>query len=202
MAKANYLPQDTMPTRTAQEYLQALQKGDNRLIQEMYAEFLPGIERWVVKNSGSIQDAQDLFQEAILAIYDRYCDENSKEFSGPFGGLIFAICRNIWFSRLSHKKREEQVRLAEKARYESEADAPDLLTEAEELIEESRKRELLDKTFKQLSELCQKVLWMMAQGKSGEEIAQETGMNDRSTVYVRAHKCKKRWRDLYQKLSS
>ncbi len=190
-----------MPERTAQEYLHALYRHDSKLVSEIYTRFLPKIERWVRKNSGSIQDAQDIFQEALIAIYDRYCTPEPQTFSGPFGGLLFAICRNIWFSRISNKKREEQVRLAEKERYESEADAPDLLVQAEETLEEYKKRELLDQTFKQLSELCQKVLWMMAQGKSGEEIARKVGMNDRSTVYVRAHKCKKRWRDLFEKLS-
>ncbi|HHJ50704.1 MAG TPA: RNA polymerase sigma factor [Phaeodactylibacter sp.] len=189
-----------MGERKPEEYLQALCRGDNALVKEIYVQFLPNISRWVRKNNGSEQDAEDLFQEALIAVFDRYCGENSPEFTSSFGALLFSICRNIWYSRLSEKKREEQIRFSEKERYESEADTPDLLIQAEEAVAAHRERELLDQSFKQLSELCQKVLWMMAQGKAGEDIAKELGMNNRSTVYVRAHKCKKRWRSLFEKL--
>ncbi len=188
-----------MGERPPHEYLQALCRGDNTLVKEMYTQFLPNISRWVRKNNGSEQDAEDLFQEALIAIFDRYCGEESPTFTSPFGALLFSICRNIWYSRLSQKKREEKIRFSEKERYESEADDPDLLVQAEETAKAHREEEVLKQTFRQLSELCQKVLRMMAEGKAGEDIAKELGMNNRSTVYVRAHKCKKRWRDLFNK---
>ena len=56
-----------------ENYLQALCAGDTQRIRSIYQQYAGQIQRWVEDNNGSAADAQDLFQDGLIAIYDRYC---------------------------------------------------------------------------------------------------------------------------------
>jgi RNA polymerase sigma factor (sigma-70 family) len=183
-------------TSTANEpnYLQALCQNDSRLIREIYQRHAPSIQRWVLDNNGSSDDARDLFQDGLIAIYDRYC---GTEFTltSSFGALLFSICRRKWFDRLQQKSRETGVRLAEEKRY---TDEEGLGAEPDAALEEQRKQETLGQTYGLLSEQCQQLLNLLSQGKSGEEIALQLGISNANAVYQSKHRCVGRLRQLFE----
>ena len=49
-------------------YLDALLNNDHHGIKALYDSFAPRIERFVCANNGSVDDARDILQEALLAI--------------------------------------------------------------------------------------------------------------------------------------
>ena len=93
------------------------------------------------------------------------------------------------------KSKEAEVRLWEEEKYKGEGSVVSMLEAVEE---EEIRQERLDKTFKQLSELCQKLLRLLISGISSAEAALQLGMNDANTVYRRKNACVGRWRTLYQ----
>ncbi len=177
-----------------QQYFDALCKGDQALIREIYSKFSGSIRHWVQQNNGEAEDAQDLFQDALMAIYDRYC---GREFqmTSSFGALLTTICRRKWYDRLAQIKREASVRNAEFERYEEETPEWEAATEA--LLQQKR-QECLSKVFTMLSDQCQKLLSMITAGeKAIENIAAELGLANANAVYQSKHRCTSRWRQLF-----
>ncbi|RMF23517.1 MAG: sigma-70 family RNA polymerase sigma factor [Bacteroidetes bacterium] len=184
-----------MSGQTDSTYMEALCRGDSGLLRELYARFAPQVRSWVLRNNGSSDDAQDLLQEALMAVYDRYC-VGEGTFSGSFGGLLFTICRRRWYDRLAEKKRAQDVRKEDLYGQEDEAPAVEA---AEEALEAHRRMERLEAAFQQLSEQCQRLLRRFAEGaKDPDALAAELGIPSANAVYQAKHRCLKRWRALYQ----
>lgn len=178
----------------AQPYLEALRERDDRGIRDIYEAFAPAVRQWVCNNSGTPSDAQDLFQEALIAIYDRYC-LRGEAFRGSFGGLLMTICKRRWYDRLSGKKQDEGIRNAEASRYEDEAEAWET---AGATIQQQERQQRLEQLFQYLSEQCRKVLTLlMTEGLTVEETAEHLGISSANTVYQNKHRCLSRWRQLY-----
>ena len=55
-------------------FIVALRQGDDLLINELYKDLSPKVIRWVLNNNGSISDAKDIFQDAIIAVHNMACD--------------------------------------------------------------------------------------------------------------------------------
>ncbi len=176
-----------------QRYITALRTADTALLEEIYANHAGTVRAWVMRNSGTADEARDLFQDALVDLYQSAADE-SFTLTCPLGGYLFYLCRNKWLNRLREKKRETEVRNIEAERY-----IPDnTLVSSLEAAETSRLRqERLDRTFAQLSETCRNLLRLLGRGLSSAEVAKQLEMTDSNTVYRRKHACAQRWRSLY-----
>jgi len=172
----------------------ALRGGDFSVLDRVYAENAGTVSSWITKNSGNLSDAQDVFQEAILALHQK---ANDPDFvlTCPLGALLFRICQNKWLYALRKKKREVQVRLARPASSEHESSVHDVLEAVEE---ESIRQRKMKVAFAELSELCQRLLRLLGKGLPAAEIARKLGMAEANTVYRRRHACGSRWRSLYE----
>lgn len=180
------------------KYVRSLRAGDYSVLSAIYREQAGNICQWVTKNNGSMADAQDIFQESILALYQKAADPNFV-LTCPIGALLFSIARNKWLKILAQKKREAVVRLAEEARYKTEDSHVVSLLEAVE--EEEIQQKKLDATFQQLSETCQKLLQLIAKGLPTAAMVAKMGMSDANTLYRRKNACIGRWQTLFQALN-
>lgn len=175
-------------------YIEALRKGDNLLLEELYENYSKTVTRWVLNNSGNIADARDVFQEAILALYNKACDPDYL-LTCPIGGLLVQICKNKWIDQIRKKNKDSEVRKIEKERYNSEQTSSSQL----EIIEEEEIRQSkLEKAFAQLSDLCQQLLKLYAKGLKAEAIRVKLNMENVNTLYRRKNACTERWKVLYR----
>ena len=175
------------------KYLVALKNGDSRLLNELYSQYSPQVIKWVRNNNGSMSDAQDVFQDALMALYNKACDPDFV-LTYPIGGLIFQICKNKWIDQIRKKSKESEVRILEKERYTDEQPNASMM---EQIEEEEIRQTKLNAGFAQLSELCQKLLRLISEGINSKDIAVRLEMNDANTVYRRKNACIERWRNLY-----
>lgn len=175
------------------QYLVALREDNSDMVRELYKKFSPQVIQWIKKNNGSIADARDVFQEALVALLNM---ANDVDFvlTYPIGGLIFRICRNKWIDQIRKKNKESMVRNAEKERYTTEEGTIPLL---EQIEEEEIRQKKLNLAFQQLSNLCQQLLRLSSNGTAPKDIAIQLQMTNANTVYRRKSACIKRLRKLY-----
>ena len=176
------------------ELVLALRRGDFSVLDRVYAENSGTISSWITKNSGSLSDAQDVFQESVIALH-RKANDPDFVLTCPLGALLFRICQNKWMYALRKKRREEEVRLTRPAPSENEGSVHDALEAVEE---ESIRQRKMKAAFGKLSELCQRLLRLLGKGLPAAEIARQLGMAEANTVYRRRHACGSRWRSLYE----
>jgi len=174
-------------------FLLALRENDSATLEELYRECSPKITQWVLKNNGTVADARDLFQEALISLH-RSAHKTDFQLTCPISALLFTICRNQWISQLRGKKREEEVRKVEAERYLPE---PATVSAYERWENDELEKQRLDKAMAQLSATCQKLLRLLARGVSSSEAAEQMGMPNTNTVYRRKNACLARWRELF-----
>ena len=70
--------------------------------EDLYKLHFPKIKAFVLKNSGNADDARDVFQETMIVLIDKI---NKPDFvlSSSLGTFLFAVSKNIWFTRLREK---------------------------------------------------------------------------------------------------
>lgn len=183
-----------MDPHTDHQLIEALRRGDFSVLDRVYRDSAPTVTSWILKNSGSHADAQDVFQDGIVALHQKAKD---PEFvlRCPLGALLFRICQNKWLYALRQKRREATVRKLAPSSSEEEGSVHDALAAVEE--EDLRQRRMRA-AFAELSELCRRLLTLLAKGTAGAAVAEQLGMPSANTVYRRRHACGERWRTLYE----
>ena len=54
-----------------QHLVEGIAANNRAVIQQIYKQFYPSVRQYIRKNSGKEKDAEDLFQEAMIAIFQR-----------------------------------------------------------------------------------------------------------------------------------
>jgi len=176
-------------THNDQHYISGLMNNRPDTIQDIYRQFYPRIQRYILQNSGKEADAADIFQEAMVAIFQR-ARKGGFELTCPFEAYLLVICRNLWINELKKRQRQE-VTNQEATLYKDEA-VEQLSAETE--LDQARDRFFWQK-FKGLGPSCQDILKLSWTGISLQEVASQL---DISYQYVRKKKseCVKRLMEL------
>lgn len=171
------------------EFINAIVTGESNGLRQIYAEFLPKIRRLVTNNGGREEDAQDVFQNAILVIFEKASKPEFK-LTSSFYTLLYGICRNIWGNRLQ-KKSFKEVTLLEDIKYLSEENIEADLIKLEE-------QNMFWSAFQHLGEDCQKLLRLFFDKEKMEKIAQMMGFSSVNYAKKRKFQCKEKLVSLIQ----
>ena len=163
-------------------------------IRRIYERYAGEALKWVKNNNGTADDAQDVFQEALTILFEK-AQNPDFVLTCPMGALLYTLYSRRWIDHLREKKREHTVRLEEETRYKQETTS-DVLSIAEEAIEEANKQRQIAQAFAQLSEICRRLFALLAEGIAPKEAAAQLDMNSVDTLYRRKNACSSRWREL------
>jgi len=192
-----------MPTRPTtysdDTYVKGIINGDSTIITALYTEYFGSIKRFIQSNSGTEEDARDIFQEAIVVLYRKAVSKQLTLTSSLYT-FLYAICKNLWLKQLRRKKADG-VTIHQDTVYIYEDDL-------EATIVEQEQYSFFMSKFRELGKDCQKVLRLFFDRKSMQEIAKLMGY--KSTQYAKKRKfiCKKylldiiRQDDLYEELKN
>ncbi len=182
-------------TATDAALLQGLALGTDAATERIYKQCYPVIAHWISVNGGDEADSADLFQEAMLVLWNKARDPQF-ELSCAIGTYLFSVARRLWLKRLQ-QRRQSPSALWDNAGAE---DAPDWA--AEEGIAQHEEREVqfnqLEAALAQLGEPCAALLKAFyTEGKSMQEIAVEAGYTGADTAKTQKYKCLTRLKKLF-----
>lgn len=161
--------------------------GDSFVIRQFYAQYFSGIVSFVLRNQGTVDDAKDLFQDAIMIVYQK-AKAPDFELKYSLHTYFYGICKNLWLQKLKRQKDLRPLLVEE-----------DIIQEdlsIIEVIEERNKQQLFFKKFSLLSEGCQEILKLFFAKKTMEEIAQKLGLGSAGYAKKRKYKCQKKLLEL------
>lgn len=98
-----------MPKKKDIKTVQALKVNLAGAYKGLYREYFGMVKHFVVKNSGSEEDAKDVFQETMVGLFEWVNQPNFK-LKAALSTLIYSIARNIWLKQLRAKKSTARVR--------------------------------------------------------------------------------------------
>jgi RNA polymerase sigma factor (sigma-70 family) len=169
------------------DYVAAILKGDPTLLRQIYQKNFPLISNLIRQNGGTEEDAKDVFQDAVMVIYEK-AKLPGFQLTSQFSTFFYGICRNLWGSRLQ-KKSFTEVTIPDDVKYMA-----DKLTDVDHAALEQRK--LYDKAFARLGEDCQKLLLLFFQKIPMEEIAAIMGYGSEGYARRRKFMCKEHLTEL------
>ena len=165
--------------------LEGIRLHDSDTLEYIYKKFFPSVSAFVNSNSGSDDDARDVFQEAIVAIYRRVNDDDFA-ITCSFKTYVYAIVKNLWLKELE-KRKASGVKLNVEGEFEVADEQP---IEGSFFDPKSERFKLYQKHFLTLSEDCQKVLRLFFAKQSLMEISQTMGYGSEKYAKKRKFQCK------------
>lgn len=180
------------PSYTDEEFVAAIQAGDDRALAHLYRLHLPMISHLVLQNSGTEDEAKDVYQEGVMVFYEKV-REGSLELSCQIKTYLYAVCRRLWLKRL-----------AEKNRFVGRLDdlEPYLETGAEEDIAQAQERDqrfaTMAEALDHLGEPCRSLIeGFYLQEKSMQELTAEFGYTNADNAKNQKYKCLVRLKKLF-----
>jgi len=167
--------------------IRKVRSGDYNELEQVYKIYREEFILWIMKSyKCSDDDAKDVYQQTIVALYENVVNEKIQNFNSSIKTYLFAIGKNKLYAA-SRDKHKIQMEIDE----EIELTADE--TNREE--ENTKKLEGVEKGLDQLGNPCRKILELYYYHKKNmNEIAKVVGLKNSETAKNMKYKCLKRLR--------
>jgi RNA polymerase sigma factor (sigma-70 family) len=166
---------------TQYRIIEGMRHNEKEVLRYVYRQYFPMVRYFIIRNQGSPEDAEDIFQEAMVAICQRVKRRN-LDLDCAFKTYFYSIVRHMWLQYLERNRIHYEL-----------SDMDEFLAlEDKELYDDfESKKAVFQRRFLDLTELCQKVLLMVVDGTSYEEIASKLGYKGKRYAIKRKYECMK-----------
>jgi RNA polymerase sigma factor (sigma-70 family) len=173
-----------------QALLKGLAQNDSKAVEALYKSHFTMIQHFVLNNNGSFDDARDLFQEAMITLYEKV-QSDSFVLSCQIKTYLFSICKNLWLKRLQQMGKYSAPLSTEEESIAVEAD-----------LEEFQKKDaafsIMNRALNSLGEPCKSLLEGYYLNKKGmQELADDFGYTNADNAKNQKYKCLMRLKKLF-----
>jgi RNA polymerase sigma factor (sigma-70 family) len=170
--------------------VQGLGRGDQAVLDRVYRQYYPVVESLVLRNNGTEMEARDVFQDAVILLYQKLQTRDFR-LTCSIKTFLYAISKRLWLKRWhEHKSRVYDTEVA--------ADADQLYDIVQGLNEEEENFEKMEKALEKLGEPCASILKdFYLQGMSMIEITQKYGYTNPDNAKNQKYKCLQRLKKLF-----
>lgn len=164
-------------------------QGKTDALEKLYKDHFPMITRMILNNGGDTDDAKDVFQEAVIILYDKIsCGQfvlNSK-----LKTYIYSVSRNIWLKKLAKKGIFTNM------------DGYEEKLEVEDDVELNKERDkqfvMMESALEKLGEPCHTIIKdFYIHNLSMQEICEKFGYTNTDNAKTQKYKCLQRLKKLF-----
>jgi RNA polymerase sigma factor (sigma-70 family) len=174
------------------DLIAAIGRGDqlNNAILFIYEQYAEAVQSFIMANSGTPPDAEDIFQETVVTFIDLV---KKDKFRGEASVKTFltAIARNLWLNELKKRARSD---IREKA-FEHNRDGVEL--DVSQYIANREVKQQFVAVLEKLGEPCKKLLTLFYyENLSMKDIVQHLPYENEQVVRNKKYKCLQALTDL------
>jgi len=163
------------------EIFERIKQGDEKALELIYKKYYRMMTKLVVTNSGTEEEARDVYQDALVVFWQKARSGNLV-LTSKISTYIYSICQNLWRKELDRKKRLSNE--TKDASENIDLDGPE-------------REKVMAKCLNQLDETCRKVLmYYYFDEMSMQEIADRLGFANTDTAKTKKYKCKQKLDEL------
>lgn len=167
-----------------------IRKNNAGVLRELYKTHFPMVSHLICSNSGSEQEAKDVYQEAVIAFYEKVQDP-TFQLTCKIKTYLYAVSRRIWLKRLAEKKR-----------YFGNIEETETFLGIEEEMQHIEAQEtsfrLMAEAMNQLGEPCRSILEdFYLNDRSMEDIREKFGYTNTDNAKNQKYKCLQRLKKLF-----
>lgn len=168
----------------------AVGNNDKDAIELVYRENYPLIQHFVISNNGSEDDARDIFQEAMMVLYEK-AKMPEFELTCQIRTYLYSVCRRLWLKKLQYNRR-----------IESQVENFDKIVPVEEDIEQHEKLNgqylIMRTAMGKIGEPCKSLIEAFyVHRKNMQEIAGFFGYTNADNAKNQKYKCLVRLKKLF-----
>jgi len=173
-----------------QALLKGLALNDSKAVETIYRDNFSMVQAFILQNNGSYDDARDIFQEAMIVIYEKAVS-GSFELNCLLKTYLYSVCRRLWLKRLQQLQR-----------YGSLIENVEESVVVDEDLELHEKHNsdfiLMENAMNKIGEPCKSLLdAYYIQKKNMQEIAADFGYTNADNAKTQKYKCLVRLKKLF-----
>ncbi len=170
--------------------LEGLSRNNYSDVEAIYKENFGLVQTFILNNNGTFDDARDVFQEAMVVLFEKSKDPNFT-LTCQLKTYLYSICRRLWLKKLQQQNR-----------YGTPVEGMEDVVPVEEEIEEKEKLdndfETMEMAMRNLGEPCKSLLEAFyIHKKQMVEIAEEFGYTNADNAKNQKYKCLMRLKKLF-----
>ena len=172
-----------MKIPTEKELISGIRNHNSAILEYVYLTYYPIIEGYIIHNQGNREQAEDVFQDAMIVVYNRI-KSSELILTCKFGTYLYAVCKNIWI-----QERKKYLLHIDKLRHQ-----PLVVNDpgpGDDPLLQKHLTQLFNKHFDALSQDCQKILNMDFNNFNVEDIRSAMNYKDLHHAADRKYRCKK-----------
>jgi RNA polymerase sigma factor (sigma-70 family) len=156
----------------------------NEVLSVLYKETLPKVRNMILKNNGNHEEANDIFQDAVI-IFFKQVRNGSFNDSYDIDGYIYTISKNLWIKRAVKINKNVSLDHVENTFPYSEGILEEVISK--------EKANALEDVMNKIGEECKKLLKLVAYEKlSMKEICVQMGYSSDNVAKTYHYRCKKK----------
>lgn len=170
--------------------MEGIALNDRTVIEGIYRDNYPMIQSFILNNNGNSEEARDIFQEAMIVIYEKAIS-GSFELNCLLKTYLYSVCRRLWLKRLQQLQR-----------YGSLIENVEESVVVDEDLELHEKHNsdfiLMENAMNKIGEPCKSLLdAYYIQKKNMQEIAADFGYTNADNAKTQKYKCLVRLKKLF-----
>src|ERR1700744_3290321 len=175
---------------TDSEVILGILNNSESVLKRLYIGYFPMVMQLIINNNGDADDAKDIYQEAIIILYNKI-KNGDFELSSKLKTYIYSVSRRLWLKRLTQLNRyggdikdfEEFLTVDDEAERNNERD-----------IQFNKMGEALN----QLGEPCRAIIEdFYIKNRSMKEICEYFGYTNADNAKTQKYKCLQRLKKLF-----
>ena len=164
--------------------------GDSATLAGLYHDYFPMVLNMVLQNSGTEDEAKDVFQEAIIVLYDKV-KQGDFELSSKLKTYVYSVCRRLWLKQLGNKGRI----------FNDVSNYEDIISVEEDLAKHEEKDlqlTMMEQALDKLGEPCRTIIHdFYILNLSMQEICDKFGYTNTDNAKTQKYKCLQRLKRLF-----
>ncbi|MFY0606692.1 MAG: RNA polymerase sigma factor [Cyclobacteriaceae bacterium] len=159
------------------EVLERIRGGDERALDFLYQKHYRMMTNLVLRNSGTEEEAKDVYQEALIAFWQKAAS-GKLVLTSKISTYLYSICFNHWRKELERKSRLSN----------EEVDSEEYQTH-----DAKEKLKIVMECVNELGDTCKRILtYYYFEGRGMKEIAEKMNFANTDTAKTKKYKCKKK----------
>lgn len=171
--------------------LRGLASNDKKSVEVIYSQNYNLIQALVVNNNGTADDAKDIFQEAMMVLYDKARSGNFK-LNCQIKTYLYSVARRLWLKKLNQGNRHN---------VDFDDTNETQISVADDLVEHEQKDaefNIMHASIDALGEPCKSLLdAFYFKDKSMQEIAEDFGYTNAENAKTQKYKCLVRLKKIF-----
>jgi RNA polymerase sigma factor (sigma-70 family) len=160
--------------------LNQLKSEDSASFDLLYQFYFPLVAAYVKQNLGNNEDAEDIFQEAIIVLLQKVRQPDFV-LTSSLKTYLYAVAKNLWLKRL----RDNKMKIVD-----SELSLSNYATETFDIEPETSREEKVENWLLKITRNCQNILKaLFFYEVPMDNLMVKMGWKNKHTASTQKHKC-------------